>query len=65
MACKPRHCQALPWLDGHRMPQAWVRRWGRGRVFYHTIGHAPQDLADPNVRRLTRQGIAWAMRKEH
>jgi type 1 glutamine amidotransferase len=55
----------LPWLDGHRMPQAWVRQWGRGRVFYHTIGHSPRDLADPNVRRLTKQGIAWAMRKEY
>ncbi len=53
----------LPWLKGHRMPQAWVRTWGNGRVFYHSIGHTPQDLEDPDVRRLTRQGIEWAVRR--
>jgi uncharacterized protein len=50
------------WLDGLRSPVAWVRKWGDGRVFYHSIGHAPQDLAGEDVRRLTRQGIAWAAR---
>lgn len=53
----------LPWLKGHIMPQAWVRHWGEGRVFYHAIGHDPGNLADPNVRRLTKQGIAWSARK--
>ena len=52
----------LPWLEGHRSPVAWVREWGRGRVFYHSIGHTPADLADPNVRRLTRQGLRYAAR---
>ncbi len=54
----------LPWLDGHVMPQAWVREWGQGRVFYHAIGHDLDNLADPDVRRLTKQGISWAARKE-
>lgn len=54
----------LPWLAGHRMPQAWVRQWGEGRVFYHTVGHDPSNLQDANVRRLTKQGMAWAARKE-
>lgn len=53
----------LAWLDGLRSPVAWVRQWGLGRVFYHSIGHAPQDLAGADVRRLTKQGIAWAARK--
>jgi type 1 glutamine amidotransferase len=51
------------WLDGTKSPVAWVRQWGDGRVFYHSIGHAPQDLAGDDVRRLTKQGIAWAARK--
>jgi type 1 glutamine amidotransferase len=50
------------WLDGTRSPVAWVRQWGDGRVFYHSIGHAPEDLAGEDVRRLTKQGIAWAAR---
>lgn len=52
----------LPWLDGHRMPQAWVRSWGEGRVFFHAIGHDLSNLADSNIRRLTKQGLAWAAR---
>ncbi|MFC6879132.1 MULTISPECIES: ThuA domain-containing protein [Actinomadura] len=52
----------LPWLDGHRMPQAWTRRWGAGRVFYSAVGHDVDDLAGPDVTRLVEQGIAWAGR---
>ena len=55
----------LPEVAGHRMPQAWVTQWGAGRVFYHAIGHAPSDLLDPDVRRLTAQGISWAIRRDH
>jgi type 1 glutamine amidotransferase len=50
------------WFDGLSSPVAWARQWGKGRVFYHSIGHAPQDLAGEDVRRLTKQGIAWAAR---
>lgn len=53
----------LPWLEGHTSPVAWVRGWGEGRVFYHSIGHTPQDLADSDVRRLTKQGLAYAARR--
>jgi type 1 glutamine amidotransferase len=52
----------LPWIAGHTSPVAWVHNWGRGRVFYHSVGHTIGDLDEPNVRRLTKQGIAWAMR---
>lgn len=52
----------LPWLAGHKSPVAWVRQWGEGRVFYHSIGHDPGNLEDPNVRRLTKQGLDWAAR---
>jgi uncharacterized protein len=53
----------LPWIQGHTSPVAWVRQWGEGRVFYHSIGHTVADLADPDVRLLTKQGIAWAARR--
>jgi uncharacterized protein len=39
------------WLDGLRSPVAWGRTWGRGRVFYHSIGHTPADLDGADVRR--------------
>ncbi|MHA4854589.1 ThuA domain-containing protein [Rhodococcus sp. MSC1_016] len=50
------------WLEGRRSPVAWVRQWGLGRVFYHSIGHVPDDLAGADARRLTKQGIEWATR---
>ena len=53
----------LPWLDGARMPVAYVKTFGEGKVFYETIGHHPADLLDPDVTRLVRQGIEWATRQ--
>uniref|UniRef100_UPI0035CC65C6 ThuA domain-containing protein n=1 Tax=uncultured Sphingomonas sp. TaxID=158754 RepID=UPI0035CC65C6 len=50
------------WLKGNRSPVAWVRTWGKGRVFYHSIGHDAGNLADPNIRLLTKQGLEWATR---
>lgn len=52
----------LPWLDGLTSPVAWVRDWGKGRVFYHSVGHDPSNLDDPDVRRLTKQGLQYAAR---
>jgi uncharacterized protein len=51
------------WFEGLKSPVAWVRQWGQGKIFYHSIGHSLSDLDDPNVRRLTKQGIAWAARR--
>jgi type 1 glutamine amidotransferase len=53
----------LPWLDGVRMPVAYVKTFGQGRVFYETIGHAPSDLLELNVTRLVKQGLQWAARR--
>ena len=52
----------FPWLEGNKSPVAWVRTWGDGRVFYHSIGHDAGNLADDNVRLMTKQGLAWADR---
>jgi uncharacterized protein len=52
----------FPWLAGTTCPVAWVRTWGRGRVFYHSVGHTIDNLADTNVRALTKQGLQWAVR---
>ncbi len=54
--------QHLPWIEGNRIPQAWTRTWGRGRVFYSAVGHDLDDLQNPDVTRLCAQGFAWAAR---
>jgi type 1 glutamine amidotransferase len=51
-----------PWIEGVVTPNAYVRTWGKGRVFYATPGHVPQELQIPAVERLVRQGLRWAAR---
>jgi hypothetical protein len=54
----------MPWLAGQRMPQAWTKEWGVGRVFYSALGHYLEDLTAPPVARLMRQAFQWA-RRDH
>ncbi|TAG29272.1 MAG: hypothetical protein EAZ36_04320 [Verrucomicrobia bacterium] len=44
-----------------RMPVAWIKTWGAGRVFYNALGHQPDEfIRFPAARRLTVQGCLWA-----
>ncbi|MCW5605638.1 MAG: ThuA domain-containing protein [Burkholderiales bacterium] len=52
----------MSWLHGVEMPVAWTRPWGRGRVFYCTLGHTPAILAHPPLVTLLRRAAAWASR---
>jgi type 1 glutamine amidotransferase len=54
----------MPWLDDVEMPVAWMREWGRGRVFYCSIGHTVEQLAHPTVTELLRRAIRWASRRD-
>lgn len=43
------------------MPVAWIRRWGKGRVFYSSLGHNPVEFEKfPDARTLTVRGMRWA-----
>lgn len=43
------------------MPVAWTKHWGKGRVFYNALGHAPAEFTQfPAARALTVQGVLWA-----
>ncbi|MDB5848381.1 MAG: ThuA protein [Rhodoferax sp.] len=56
------NAEVFPWLDGNEIPVAWKRNWGRGRVFYQSVGHTVSEMAIPEVLAMTRRGIAWAAR---
>ncbi|MGC8668899.1 MAG: ThuA domain-containing protein [Chthonomonadales bacterium] len=47
--------------DGGPVPVCWVRHEGKGRVFYLSLGHNPQTLADSAWKRLFQRGVQWAM----
>ncbi len=43
------------------MPVAWTRFWGKGRVFYSALGHAPSELTEfPESAVLAERGLLWA-----
>ena len=43
------------------MPIAWTKRWGKGRVFYSSLGHDPKELDQfPDSLQLAMRGICWA-----
>ena len=44
------------------LPVAWTKRWGKGKIFYHSIGHDLVTCQFPEVERMTMQGFEWAMR---
>ena len=52
-----------PWIEGHVIPVVWKRRWGRGRVFYSSLGHVAKDFDVPEAKELVRRGMLWASRE--
>jgi type 1 glutamine amidotransferase len=48
--------------DGTVMPVAWRRSFGAGRVFYSSLGHAPEELRLEPVQELFERGALWAAR---
>jgi type 1 glutamine amidotransferase len=40
---------------------AWVKRYGRGRVFYNALGHTPEVFQDPKLLRHFLAGIQYAL----
>lgn len=51
-----------PWIQECEMPVIWKRHWGRGKVFYSSIGHKPDDFEIPEVLEITKRGLLWASR---
>lgn len=45
--------------EGKRVPVAWVRPFGKGRVFYLSLGHGPETHTHPIYQELVYRGIMW------
>jgi len=43
-----------------RMPVAWTKTYGSGRVFYCSLGHQAHIVAMPPVSLMMRRGMVWA-----
>jgi type 1 glutamine amidotransferase len=42
-------------------PVAWARAYGRGRVFYSTLGHVVESWDDPVLQQLYFNAMKWAL----
>lgn len=51
-----------PWISGCVMPVVWKRAWGKGKVFYCSIGHTVADFGVPEVSAIVKRGLLWASR---
>ena len=51
-----------PWIAGTVMPVVWKRAFGKGRVFYSSLGHVLKDFEVAEAREITRRGLLWAAR---
>lgn len=45
----------------HDFAVAWVRNYGKGRVFYSTFGHTAESWVRPDVQAMYREAVKWAM----
>ena len=42
------------------MPVTWTKHWGRGRVYYTSLGHKANVFEIEPARKMFMQGLLWA-----
>ncbi|MBZ0288989.1 MAG: ThuA domain-containing protein [Anaerolineae bacterium] len=45
-----------------KVPVAWTKMWGKGRVFYCSLGHQPNIVQMPQTLTIMERGMLWAAR---
>ncbi len=48
------------WIDGTVIPVIWKKSFGKGRVFYSSLGHEAIDFKVAEVFEIMKRGIKWA-----
>jgi type 1 glutamine amidotransferase len=48
------------WIGGSVIPIAWKKAYGKGRVFYSSLGHVAADFSVPQALEIQKRGILWA-----
>jgi uncharacterized protein len=48
------------WIGGNVVPVAWKKVYGKGRVFYSSLGHVAADYKVPQALEIQKRGILWA-----
>jgi type 1 glutamine amidotransferase len=45
----------------HDFAVAWTKMYGKGRVFYSSLGHTQEAWSDPDIRKMYFEAIKWAL----
>ena len=53
------------WIDGTVIPVVWKKMYGKGRVFYNSIGHVAVDFNVPEALEIMKRGILWAAESKY
>ncbi len=49
------------WIDGCVMPVTWKKKYGKGRIFYTSVGHNLTHVTErPEALEMMKRGIRWA-----
>lgn len=53
------------WIDGAVIPVIWKKQFGKGRIFYSSIGHRLDHLKVENAMETVKRGIRWASESKY
>lgn len=53
------------WIGGAVIPVVWKKSYGKGRVFYSSLGHVIKDFEVPEVLEIMQRGIRWAAQSKN
>ena len=53
------------WIKGCIIPVTWKKMYGKGRVFYTSLGHVSADFSVPEALEMTKRGILWASESKY
>ncbi|HSU67003.1 MAG TPA: ThuA domain-containing protein [Tepidisphaeraceae bacterium] len=56
-----QHCESMkgPMYERQPYPETWAHMWGKGRVFYTSMGHREDVWAKPEFQGLTLGALRW------
>lgn len=53
------------WINNTIMPICWTTKYGKGNVFYLSIGHNPNDFDNNEAWQILTRGIKWVCLNEN
>jgi uncharacterized protein len=53
------------WIEECIVPVVWKKSYGKGRIFYSSLGHVEKDFDVPEVTEIMKRGILWAVQSKY